>query len=101
MHRIEFQTSVQVGAHRIARHGKGSVNIARKFHHSFRDERIEHRQREMMQFKVARYVFVTKGIGLINTAHVNNFLIIVHHVSVHMMSATISRQINATHFPIA
>ena len=101
VHRIEFQTSVQVGAHRIARHGKGSVNIARKFHHSFRDERIEHRQREMMQFKVARYVFVTKGIGLINTAHVNNFLIIVHHVSVHMMSATISRQINATHFPIA
>ena len=55
----------------------------------------------MMQFQIAGNVFISKFIGLIDTVQVNDFLIVMLDIAIHMMSAAIARQINTAHRPIA
>ena len=100
-HRIELQASVQIGMHRITVYGEGTVHIARKFHHLLGDKRIEDRQWEMLQFQISGDGFVPYRIGLVDAVHIDDFPVVVRQESVHMMPATIARQVDTAHFPIA
>ena len=55
----------------------------------------------MFQSQITGNVFPSPFIGLIDSIHCHNFLTIMYQVSVHMMTATIARQIYTVHFPIA
>ena len=54
----------------------------------------------MLQLEFASNIFLTSFIGLVNTIHVDNFLVIVRNESIHMMSIIITWQIGTTHRPI-
>ena len=54
----------------------------------------------MLQFKFTLYIFLTGFIGLVNTVHIDDFLIIIRNEPVYMMSVIVTRQIGTTHRPI-
>ena len=55
----------------------------------------------MAQFKLARNVFPAPLVGGVDTVQVGDFMIVVHHISVHMMVVVVSRKVYPAHFPVA